>query len=121
MDIEKTKEFYRQIKRNDLCSCAYCQNYIREIKATYPKVAEYLSRLGIDIEKPFETMPLEPDESGHIEYIAAQYIVCGAPDDFMKATIDLVNVDIAESHPSTSIEETHFVIGIYPIRLKWVM
>ncbi len=121
MDIEKTKEFYNQIKAEDLCSCDYCQNYIREIKSSYPILAEYLNHLGIDIEKPFETMPLEPDKSGYIEYICSQYIVCGTPDDFMKVTVNSVIVDIAESHPSTTIEEIHFVIEVYPISLKWVM
>ena len=121
MDIKKTKEFYRQIKSDDLCNCTYCKNYIREIKSTYPKVSEYLSRLGVDIEKPFETMPLEPDKSGDIEYICSQYIVCGTPDDFMKVMVDSISVDIAKSHPEATTEEVHFVIEIYPIRLKWVM
>lgn len=121
MDVEKTKEFYNQMKADELCNCAYCQNYIREIKSTYPKVSEYLSRLGVDIEKPFETMPLEPDKSGYIEYISSQYIVCGTSDDFMKVAVDSVSVDIAESHPATTVEEVHFVVEIYPIRLKWVM
>ena len=94
---------------------------IREIKSTYPKVAEYLFSLGIDIEKPFETMPLEPDETGYIEYISPQYIAIGSPDDFVETTIDSVNVGIAESHPSTQIDETHFVIEVGPVRLKWIM
>ena len=121
LNIEKTKSFYKKIKSDELCNCAYCQNYFREIKASYPTLTEYLNNLGIDIEKPFETMPLEPDESGYIEYICAQYIVCGTPDDFVKETVGLVKVDIAESHPSTAIEENHFLIEVYPIRLKWVM
>ena len=121
MNIEETKIYYEKIKHSDLCSCAYCQNYISEIKSSFQKVAEYLSGLGVDIEKPFETMPLEPDETGHIEYICAQYIICGEPDGFTKSIIESTNVDIAESHPSTRITGKHFVIEIYPIRLKWVM
>ena len=121
MDIEGTKSYYDHIINRDLCDCAYCQNYVREIKVTYPKVAEYLCSLGIDIEKPFETMPLEPDEAGYIEYISAQYIVYGEPDDFVKTVIGSVNVDVSDTHPSTQINEAHFVIEIYPIRLKWVM
>lgn len=66
MDIKRTKQYYKQLSSHDLCDCAYCQNYIGEIKSTYPKVAEYLFSLGIDIEKPFETMPLEPDETGYL-------------------------------------------------------
>ena len=107
LNIEKTKSFYKKIKSDDLCNCAYCQNYFREIKASYTTLTE--------------SMPLEPDESGYIEYICAQYIVCGTPDDFMKETVGSVEVDIAESHPSTAIEENHFLIEVYPIRLKWVM
>lgn len=121
MDIEKTKAFYSRIKRTDLCECAYCRNYVSEIKASYPTLAEYLDQLGIDIEKPFETMPLEPDEAGYIEYICSQYIVCGSTDGFEKTVIDSVNVDISEWHPSTNVEEAHFVIEIYPVRLKWVI
>ena len=121
LDIKRTKSYYEQISNRDLCDCAYCQNYVREIKATYPEIAEYLFSLGIDIEKPFETMPLEPDETGYIEYTSAQYIVCGEPDDFVKTVIGSVNVDVAGAHPSTQINEAHFVIEIYPVRLKWVM
>ena len=70
LDIKKTKLYYEQISSDDLCDCIYCKNYIYEIKKTYPKVAEYLFSLGVDIEKPFETMPLEPDETGYLdEYI----------------------------------------------------
>ena len=42
MDIKRTKQYYKQLSSHDLCDCAYCQNYIGEIKSTYPKVAEYL-------------------------------------------------------------------------------
>ena len=119
MDVEKTKAVYDRIKSTDLCECAYCRNYVREIKASYPTLAEYLNYLGIDIEKPFETMPLESDETGYIEYICSQYIVCGSTDGFEKTVIDSVHVDISECHPSTNMKEAHFVIDIYPVRLKW--
>lgn len=66
-------------------------------------------------------MPLEPEKSGYIDYLGVQYIVCGEWDDFTETVIDSVNARIAESHPSTGMDETHFVIEIYPIRLKWVM
>lgn len=121
MDIEKTKAFYERFKSTDLCDCAYCQNYVREIKAAYPKVAEYLACLGVDIEKPFETMPLEPDGAGNMEYICAQYIVCGEPDDFAGTVIDSVSVDVAQIHPSTQVEQAHFVMEIHPVCLKWGM
>lgn len=120
MDTKKTKSYYEKLSQNDLCDCAYCQNYAHEIRTTYPELTEYLASLGVDIEKPFETMPLEPDETGYIEYTVL-YIVCGKIDDFAKTAVGSVTVNIADSYPSTEIEEPHFVIEIYPVRLKWVM
>lgn len=46
LDIRRTKSYYEQISNRDVCVCAYCQNYVREIKATYPEIAEYLFSLG---------------------------------------------------------------------------
>ena len=73
MTIEKTRQFYKDY--DDLCNCAYCKNYMKEVKKTYPDLADYLDKLGIDIEKPFETMPGEVNE-GFIDYLGVQYIIC---------------------------------------------
>ena len=73
----------------------------------------------MDIEKPLETLPLEPDGSGSLEYAGAQYIVLGSPDNFTKTAVAPVLVDLAGAHPSTAVEEAHFVIELSPIRLKW--
>ena len=118
LSIKETKQYYDSLTAEDLCNCAYCRNYIREIRNAYPKVAEYLLALGVDIEKPFETIPLEPDETGGIEYLSSQYIVIGNTDGFIKTVIDTVTVDITDSHPLTNIDKQHFVIEIYPVRLK---
>ena len=45
----------------------------------------------------------------------------GEPDDFVKTVIGSVHVDVADTHPTAQINEAHFVIEIYPVRLKWVM
>lgn len=119
MDAKKTRAFYSKLSSQDICDCAYCQNYIRRVRAAYPAAADYLSHLGVDIEKPLETMPLEPDEAGKLEYAGPQYIVCGTPEGFAETRIGSVHVAIASSHPSTGLEEPHFVIELYPIRLKW--
>lgn len=74
MDIIKTENYYRALNSDSLCSCNYCRNYYKEIKATYPVLSDYLAGMGGDVEKPFEAMPLEPYE-GTIEYSGVQYIV----------------------------------------------
>ena len=86
MDIERTKRFYRDLKRSNLCDCAYCRNYVNEVAKAYPAVTAYLQTLGVDIAKPFETMPLELDEDGRMPYIGPQYLVFGAEAGFAAAT-----------------------------------
>ena len=120
MDIKKTELYYRTQAEEDLCACDYCRNYYREIKGAYPVLSDYLKAMGIDIEKPFEAMPLEPFK-GTIEYIAVQYIVMGNSSDFMETNILGVHIGIADSHPMTDIEEEHFVIELSPITLKWTI
>ncbi len=120
MDNNRTKLYDKQLSEHNLCDCAYCRNYTREIITTYPELTEYLSSLGVAIEKPFETMPLEPDETGYVEYTVL-YIICGKTDDFTKTAVGSVTVDIADSYPSTELKEEHFVIEVYPVRLKWIV
>lgn len=120
MDIIKTENYYRTLDNDSLCSCDYCRNYYKEVKAAYPELSDYLAGMGVDIEKPFEAMPLDPYEET-IEYIAAQYIVMGNAADFKSEDIYEVHIGIADSHPMTDIDEEHYVIEISPIRLKWTI
>lgn len=118
MDVQKTKAFYEETGTEDLCQCAYCRNYVQHISSAYPEVAEFLETLGADIEKPFETSPLEP-ENGYLDYISAQYIIMGSKEGFRNSMISEVSIRIAESHPAADIPEEHFVIELFPIRLSW--
>lgn len=124
MDIERTKQFYRDLKRSNLCDCAYCRNYVNEVAKAYPAVTAYLQTLGVDIAKPFETMPLELDEAGQMPYIGPQYLVFGEEEGFAAATVkDANDVEgrLAQSHPDDDIQEPHFVIEIFPIFLPWTV
>ena len=120
VDIAKTKAYYKSIIETSMCDCAYCRNYRLQVKSAFPKVAEYLYSLGIDIEKPFETSPLEPDENGMLEYCCCQYIAFGTFNSEYHYRIDNVEFRIAISYPSTGIEQEHFVIELYPVHLKFV-
>jgi hypothetical protein len=116
-NIEKTQKYYHSIEPESLCDCNYCKNYYAQIKATYPAVTSYLASLGVDIEKPFDVSPLEP-ENGMLEYCACQYIVFGSCPDTYRHKIGDVEFCVTTSHPSTGIEEEHFVLDFSPIRLK---
>ncbi len=116
-NIERNKIYYAQLSKDALCDCSYCQNYYTQVKAAYPEVAAYLLSLGIDIEKPFETSPLEP-ENGKLEYCLCQYIAFGSCSDTYRHKIGDVEFSKAASYPSTGITEQHFVLDLAPIILK---
>ena len=118
MTIEKTRDFYKTY--DDLCDCAYCRNYIREVKKSYPDLVAYLDKIGIDIEKPFETIPGEP-ESGLIEYFGVQYIVIGDKEEFINAKLGEVTVDLSKSFPDPGLDCKYYVIEVGPIKLKWTI
>ncbi len=121
VDIAKTKEYYAAIADSELCDCSYCCNYRLQIKSAYPEAAEYLMTLGIDIQKPFETSPLEPDENGILEYCCCQYIIFGSCKPEYHHRIGDVEFRVATSYPGTGIEQEHFVIEFSPVRLRSVI
>jgi hypothetical protein len=120
VNIGKTQKYYHSIGTESLCDCNYCKNYYAQVKASYPEIASYLASLGVDIEKPFELSPLEL-ENGMLEYCACQYIVFGSCPDMYRHKIGDVEFHVASHHPSTEIEEEHFVLEFAPIRLKAIL
>ena len=121
VDVSATKDYYNSITDSALCDCSYCRNYRLQIKSALPEVATYLETWGIEIEKPFETSPLEPDENGMLEYCGCQYIVFGNCDLDYHHRIGDVEFRIATSYPSTGIEQEHFVIEFFPVCLRSVI
>lgn len=81
-------------------------------------MARYLDSPGVDMEKPFEILLPEPMEDGYLEYPICQYIVFGScPEDFTYRIGD-ATFGRSDCHPSTKIDQEHFVLDCYPIRLK---
>ncbi len=116
-NLERNRAYYAQLPFGALCDCAYCRNYYSQVKAAYPEVTAYLQRFGVDIEKPFETSPLEP-ENGYLTYCACQYIVFGSCEEDYCDKIGDVELRKADSYPDTGISESHFVLELAPITLK---
>lgn len=117
MNAEKTKQYYDHLTDKDICRCAYCQNYVRKIRSAYPKLAGFLDGMGVNIEKPFEAIPV-----GFVNemmlYSGVQYVIIGSADDFRQVSIDNADIFITDSHPMTDVKEDHFVIEISPVLLK---
>ena len=119
VNVSRTQEYYHSITKDSVCDCSYCRSYRLQIKSAFPKVAEYLDSLGIDIEKPFETSPLEPDENGMLEYCCCQYIAFGTCEPNYHHKIGNIEFRMATSYPRTGIEQEHFVLEFFPIKLKF--
>ena len=120
VDVSATRDYYNSITDSVLCDCGYCRNYRQLIKSALPKAATYLDSLGVDIEKPFETSPLEPDENGMLEYCGCQYIAFGNCEPEYRHRIGDVEFRVATSYPSTGIEQEHFILELFPVQLKFI-
>ena len=113
MDFEGTKRYYEQLTKEDMCRCEYCRTYVKAVRTSLPRLAAYLERLGVDIEKPFEVIPLD-ETADSMEYLAVQYVVIGSAEDFEETAVEDMDVFVTDSHPMTDIAEEHFVIEIVP-------
>lgn len=117
---DKNRLYYNQLSDSALCSCAYCKNYYKQIRQTYPSLTHYLAGLGIDIAKPWESNPLEV-ENGKLLYSSVQYLVMGEAQNFHETQIDGVTITLAQSYPEPDLDENFFVIELGPIELDWIM
>ena len=104
IDIAKTKEYYNSLSLDMLCDCDYCKLYYIKSRKEFPELALWLDKYGVDIEKPFEVMSLEPDESGMLEYIGVQYIVFGTFLNDNSYYVGDFNIKIAHSHVTKMLD-----------------
>ena len=118
VDVEKTKEYYRN---NSLCECEYCQYYNSNIIGKFPKLETFLKEFGIDITKPDETSPVELD--GEYQYIFAGYTVCGTVLKLSEYEIDIqdklfisISVDKGFQFPNNQKDE-YFSFTVFGISL----
>ena len=115
IDIVKTREYYNSLSSGLLCDCDYCKLYYAKSRKEFLELALWLDKYGVDIEKPFEVMSLEPDESGMLDYIGVQYIVFGIFSNDNSYYVGNFNIKIADSHPDTGISDEHFVLEVIPM------
>ena len=112
IDIVKTREYYNLLSSDMLCDCDYCKLYYAKSRKEFLELALWLDEYGVDIEKPFEVMSPEPDESGTLDYIGVQYIVFGNFTNDISYYVGDFNIKIAYSHPNTEISDEHFVLEV---------
>lgn len=114
VNLELTDKYYLS-EKSEPCSCNGCRNYISRIKTEFPAVAEYLAKMKVDILRPFELIYIELGET--VEY-QCQYVVFGKCEDDFYETVDGIEFTKCTSHPSTDIDEEHFVLEFGTVVLK---
>ena len=113
----KNREYY---KTAEPCDCDVCRFFCRNVRSRLPDIAAYLDSIGVDIEKPFELLWIEIDESGTlIHFDGCQYIVFGSCEpDFEMNIGDIKFINNIDFHPSTDIADEHFVLDFGEITMK---
>lgn len=92
-------------------------NYREKVRQAHPAMADFLAFLGVDVEKAFETSPLEPAENGILSYCACQYLVFGACGADYQRQIGDVLFRVATSYPAPKVHGPYFVLECGPICL----
>ena len=115
IDIVKTKEYDNSLPLDRLCDGDYCKLYCFKSRKEFSELALWLDKYGVDIEKPFEVISLEPDDNGMLDYIGVQYIVFGNFKNDNSYYVGDFNIKIAHSHPNTEISDEHFVLEVIPM------
>ena len=117
IDIDRNKKYY--LSNPTVCTCDACQYYVKVISHYCPEIKEYLELLGIDIALPFETLWIEDYDKNELFFIEAQYIVFGKCEKDWTDVVGSHSIFKSENHPSSNLEEEHFVISITGIHLPW--
>ena len=122
VDVEKTKEYYKNIS---LCDCPDCRNYNVQIEEKLPKLKDFLEEFGVDVSRPDENPSVELETS--IDYLSVDYTVCGEIIEVGKYEIDIydnlfLSIVVNDSFGSQN-EQTgkYFTFTVFQIVLPWVL
>ncbi len=114
ININENISYYKSNGGND-CDCIYCQYFREKIKMEFNNLSSYLSKLAIDITRPFEIGLPYLNSYGKLEYPLVQYICFGSCSESLIEKIDDLELRKAQFFPSTELDKKHFVIEISPL------
>ena len=124
VDVEKTKAYAQS---HSVCDCAEDRNFYTQAKEKFPQLDVFLDELGVDITRPDETGCVELEEEREIDYLFVSYTVCGKVLGLDKYEIDMndgglfLNIVIGDYYVPNEQTGDYFVVGVYGIRLPWVL
>ena len=122
VDVEKTKEYYKNIS---LCDCPNCRNFNVQIEEKLPKLKDFLEEFGVDVLRPEENSSVELEAS--IDYLSVDYSVYGEIIEVGKYEIDIYDnlflsiVVNDSSGPPNEQTGKFFTFSVFQIVLPWVL
>ena len=123
VDIESTIKYSRE---HSLCDCDEDCNFYVQAKEKFPQLAEFLSGLGLLIDRPDEIGSCAAED--YIDYHFVSYTVVGEILEAGKYEIDMfdgglfLNIVIDNWYvPNEQETDRYFTVTVYNIRLPWVL
>ncbi len=123
VDLEKTIKYSRE---HSLCNCDEDRNFYVQSKEKFPQLTEFLSELGLLIDRPDEIGSCAVDD--YIDYHFISYTVVGDILESDKYEIDMFDgglfLNIVIDHwyvPNEQQSSRYFTVTIYNIRLPWML
>ena len=123
VDVEDTIKYS---KEHTLCNCNEDRNLYVQIAEKFPKLKEFLSELGLLIERPDETGSCAVED--YIDYHFVSYTVIGKILESDKYEFDMfdgdlfLNISIDNCYvPNEQKTDNYFTVTIYGIDLPWVL
>jgi len=77
VDPERTKEFYKNSKAEEVCDCLYCLNFVEASKSLDPAVLQLFQQLGLEPEMPAHLADIPISEDKMIRYYTGNYHFVG--------------------------------------------
>lgn len=120
-DAEKTKKYY---ENNALCDCAACRNFYVQVRNAFPKLCEFLSLFGIDMEKPDEIF--SADAENGVDYMEVDYTAVGSIVAMGKENIELseegLHIAVSDGYVSSNEQaERYFTLSVAGIKLPRII
>lgn len=116
VQIENTKKWYKE--NFEQSQSDYCKAFRKSFSSTYAATADLLSFYGVDVTRPLEISPAEP-EGDMITYNSVQYVLKGSCTITRNHLIEGLIMRNTDTHPSYQQAENTFVIKLEGVRLPW--
>lgn len=102
------------------CTCGYCRNFYAGIDVAYPRLRNFLSQFGINVEGPDELCPFEPTIY-EATYIVQGFIAQKGSQQLYFEDMPLLFRSASESDICTEHPSPYFTVTVGLLELPWLL